>query len=57
MDYATLIGPKSAPGSIANYANYGLAPATEVLLDAQALRSIRDSAYAKCAWGRCLCLS
>ena len=37
MDYNTLIGPKSTPGSIANYANYGLAPATEVLIDAQAV--------------------
>ena len=37
MNYNDLIGPKSTPGSIANYANYGLAPATEVLLDAQAI--------------------
>lgn len=37
MRYSDLIGPKSTPGSIANYANYGLAPATEVLLDAQML--------------------
>lgn len=37
MDYASLIGPKTTPGSIANYANYGLVPATEVLIDAQAL--------------------
>jgi hypothetical protein len=37
MDYNTLIGPKTTSGSIANYANYGLAPATEVLIDAQAL--------------------
>jgi hypothetical protein len=37
MNYNDLIGPKTTPGSIANYANYGLAPATEVLLDAQAL--------------------
>jgi hypothetical protein len=37
MNYTDLIGPKTTPGSIANYANYGLAPATEVLLDAQAL--------------------
>lgn len=37
MDYDTLVAPKSTPGSIANYANYGLAPATEVLLDAQML--------------------
>jgi len=37
MNYNDLIGPKTTPGSIANYANYGLAPATEVLIDAQAL--------------------
>jgi hypothetical protein len=37
MNYTSLIGPKTTPGSIANYANYGLAPATEVLLDAQGL--------------------
>jgi hypothetical protein len=37
MKYDDLVGPKTTPGSIANYANYGLAPATEILLDAQAL--------------------
>jgi hypothetical protein len=37
MKYDDLVGPKTTPGSIANYANYGLAPAAEVLLDAQSL--------------------
>lgn len=37
MNYATLIAPKSTPGSLASWANYGLAPAVDVLADAQSL--------------------
>lgn len=37
MDYTTLVAPKSTPGSLASWANYGLFPASEVLGDAQAL--------------------
>jgi hypothetical protein len=37
MDYTTLVGPKSTPGSLASWSNYGLAPASDVLTDAQSL--------------------
>lgn len=37
MDYTSLVAPKSTPGSIASWANYGLAPASDVLGDAQTL--------------------
>lgn len=37
MDYASLVAPKSTPGSLASWANYGLAPASDVLGDAQSL--------------------
>lgn len=37
MDYTSLVASKSTPGSIASWANYGLAPASDVLDDAQKL--------------------
>lgn len=37
MDYNTLVGAKTVAGSIASWANYGLAPVTVILDEAQAL--------------------
>jgi hypothetical protein len=37
MDYTSLVASKTTPGSIASWANYGLAPASDVLGDAQTL--------------------
>lgn len=36
-DYATLVGAKSAEGSIKSWANHGLAPSVTILTEAQAL--------------------